>query len=69
MTILWAVNVIVAKVALREFPVFTLTELRMALSSALLLPLFFRQPWREDLERLRREWKTLLLMSLFGRGS
>lgn len=66
MTVLWAVNVIAAKVALREFSVFTLTELRMSLSSVLLLPFFFRQPWQEELKLLRENFRTLLLLGLSG---
>src|SRR5438552_15158145 len=68
MTLLWAVNPIVAKVALREFPVLTLTQLRVVLAAAILWPVFWLQMAPGELARLKEEWKTLLVLSFFGVG-
>ena len=66
MVLVWSGNFVIAKVALREFPVLTLSGLRVALSAAILWPVFLLAAPPEEISRLRRDWKKLLVLSLFG---
>ncbi len=66
MVFLWALNFIVGKVALREFPSFFLANLRVAVAGAAMLPLF---AWRQRRHPLRITWRQgwmLFLLGAFG---
>ncbi len=62
----WCGNFVIAKVALREIPVLGLTALRVALGALILWPIFFLVRPPGEIERLRRDWKNILALSLFG---
>ncbi len=66
MVLIWSANFIIGKVALREFPVLTATGLRALLAAAILWPIFLASAPREERARLRRDWKTMLVLSVFG---
>lgn len=66
MVLLWAANFVIGKIALREFPALTLAGLRVALSAVILWPLFLISAPGDESARLRQDWKTMLLLGLFG---
>jgi drug/metabolite transporter (DMT)-like permease len=66
MVLLWAVNFVIGKVALREFPVFTAAFLRLVISAVLLWPIVLLSGARADLPDLRRAWRKLAWLSFFG---
>jgi drug/metabolite transporter (DMT)-like permease len=60
----WALNFLVGKVALREFPPLLLAGLRTSLAGILIVPLY---AWRRDKEPWKRqEWPALLMVALAG---
>jgi drug/metabolite transporter (DMT)-like permease len=65
MTLLWAGNFIVGKIALREFSIPLLIWFRLLLSAILLWIIFALSSGREELARLRSEWRALALVGLF----
>jgi drug/metabolite transporter (DMT)-like permease len=67
MTVLWSLNFVVAKIALRELPALVTAGLRTLLAGALILPLY----WWETRKRRRPAWTAdnipmLLFLSVFG---
>ncbi len=64
MTLLWAGNFIVGKIALREFSISLLIWLRLILSTGLFWVIFAISSGREELGRLGREWRALLWVGL-----
>ncbi len=59
MTVLWAGNFIVGKIALREFSVPVLIWFRLLISTVLLWAIFAMTGGRDEFTRLLREWKAL----------
>jgi drug/metabolite transporter (DMT)-like permease len=68
MVMMWTLNFIIGKIALREFGLWTLGGLRIEIACALLLGLFLARRGWAGFQPLRRDWKLLLLLSLFGVG-
>lgn len=66
MVLLWSANFIIGKVAVREFPVLTLSGLRVMLAAAILLAFFTARNGLAGFAVLRREWKLMALLGLFG---
>lgn len=66
MVALWSANFIIGKVAAREFPVLTLSGLRVALAALILLAAFAARQGLSGFAVLRREWKLMTLLALFG---
>lgn len=66
MVLLWSANFIIGKVAVREFPVLTLSGLRVMLAAAILLAFFTARNGLGGFAALRREWKLMALLGLFG---
>jgi drug/metabolite transporter (DMT)-like permease len=64
MTLLWAGNFIVGKIALREFSIPLLIWFRLILSTILLWIIFAMSSGREELGRLFREWRALAWVGL-----
>jgi drug/metabolite transporter (DMT)-like permease len=68
MTLIWSVNYVVAKVALRAFPALLIGPLRAAVAAAVLAPVFLytrrrtaaADPWP------RRELLTIAVLGIFG---
>lgn len=64
----WSGNYIVGKIALREFPPLLLISLRLAFAGVMILPLYWRERWREP-ERTRvswSDWPALLTLGIMG---
>ncbi len=62
MTLLWSVNYVVAKIALRHFPALLFTPMRTVLAAALLMVV-----WRQSGgERVDGDWKRVGLLGLIG---
>lgn len=68
MTLIWSVNYVVAKVALRAFPALLIGPLRAAVAAVLLAPLFLWTRWRRGREDRwePRELLTLAVLGVFG---
>lgn len=66
MVLMWSANFIIGKVATREFPVITLSGLRVLLAAAILLAFFTARHGLAGFAQLRREWKLMALLALFG---
>ena len=66
MVFFWALNFIVGKVALREFPSFFLANLRVAVAGVAMLPLFGLRQRRRPLRITWREGLKLFLLGAFG---
>ena len=66
MLLVWSLNYVVGKVALREFPPLLLVGLRMTVAGAFILPIYFlrRQARREAWTW--PEFRRLLLLGIFG---
>lgn len=65
MTLIWSINYVVAKVALRAFPALLIGPLRAAVAAVLLAPLFLWTRWRKQHED-RWELRELLTLSILG---
>ena len=68
MILLWAMNFLVSKIALREVPPVLLAGMRTALAGALILPVYF---WRRRLDPVRTSWSRdefpmLLFLGVVG---
>src|SRR5437764_15646 len=55
MTFLWAVNFIIAKIALRELPSLMLAGIRMAIAGLMMLPIYFWEARRNGGHRWTRK--------------
>lgn len=66
MVVMWAANFIIGKIAVREFPVLTLSGLRVALAAGILLAVYTARHGLAGFAVLRREWKLMGLLALFG---
>ena len=66
MVMAWSGNFIMGKIALREFPVLTLGTLRVVLAACLLVAYFTARRGLAGFRPLRREWKLVVLLALFG---
>jgi len=70
MVIFWAMNFLIGKVALREFPAVLLSGLRVSLAALLILPVYFARKRKTPGggEWTRGELPALLVLGLFGVG-
>lgn len=66
MVLLWSGNYIVAKVALREVPPVLLMSLRMTVSGAIMVPIFWRELHRRVVPITRRDIAIWLLLGIGG---
>ncbi len=68
MTLIWSINYVVAKVALRAFPALLIGPLRAAVAAVLLAPLYLWTRWRRNGGDpwQRRELLTLAVLGVFG---
>jgi len=66
MTLIWSVNFVIGKIALREFPPLSLTTLRVILSALLLWPVFFLTAAPGEGARMWAEKKKLVWLAFFG---
>jgi len=67
MVLAWSFNFIVAKLTLEEVPPVTLLFLRVLLSNAILLALYFgRRAYRQQQRLQEGDWKWFALLGLFG---
>lgn len=70
MVFLWSINFVVAKYALRDFPLLLLGALRFTVAGALILPVFLHSRLRAVMPALRNGWKWKLLgLGLLGVGA
>ncbi len=66
MLLIWSVNYVIGKVALREFPPLPLAALRTTFSGAFILPVYWWNHRGESREWRWREVASLLALGLFG---
>jgi drug/metabolite transporter (DMT)-like permease len=69
MTLIWSINYVVAKVALRAFPALLIGPLRAAVAAVLLAPLFLWTRWRgrgASDQWQPRELLTIAVLGVFG---
>jgi drug/metabolite transporter (DMT)-like permease len=67
MTFLWAINFVIAKIALRELPPLLVASLRTALASLVILPIYFWNARKNGSVRWNRaDLPTLVYLGLFG---
>lgn len=66
MVIMWSANFIIGKVAVREFPVVTLSGLRILLAAAIIAAIYLPKRGLSELHILKRDWRLLAWMSLFA---
>ena len=66
MVLLWSGNFVIGKLAVREFPILTLGGLRIMLAAFFLVTYFAARRGVAGFQALRREWKLLGVLTLFG---
>jgi drug/metabolite transporter (DMT)-like permease len=66
MVLLWSANFVVAKYALEELPPFALLFIRVLMSAALLLAIYFARNQRERKPLQAGDWKWFLALGLLG---
>lgn len=66
MVLIWTVNFLIGKMAVREFGLWTLGALRIEVACGIFAGLFLARRGWAAFAPLRRDWKMLGLLSLFG---